>query len=176
MRRVGLSVREDPGTLKLTVRKFYRPNGGSTQLKGVASDIVVPSPTAVLKVGESETHDPLPWDKVPPAPHAQLDRVRPTFPLSGRLRQSDRHQYRFHLAARRRRPNQSRLANPVVSLNEEQRRQEKAEDKARAEARKKERSHRQAPQETRYEPHGEEFRPAWVAETPGCCHTAHESG
>ena len=67
MRRVGLPVHGDPGELKLTVRKFYRPGGASTQLKGVSSDIVLPSPTAVLKVGESEMHDPLPWDKVSPA-------------------------------------------------------------------------------------------------------------
>jgi carboxyl-terminal processing protease len=152
MRRVGLPVQDDPGELKLTVRKFYRPGGASTQLKGVASDIVVPSPTAVLKVGESEMHDPLPWDKVSPAPHAELDRVAPFVPTlqkasAGRISTNMDFVWLREDCDRIR----EQLARPVVSLNEKQRRQEKAADKARAEARKKERSDRQAPHETRYE-------------------------
>ena len=76
MQRLGVRF-IPPGELKFTVRKFYRPDGTSTQLKGVVSDIVIPSPTAMLKVGEAEMHDPLPWDSVSPAPHAELDRVAP---------------------------------------------------------------------------------------------------
>lgn len=53
------------GALKLTVQKFYRANGGSTQLKGVASDIVLPSP--YYEVGEQKDEDALKWDEIPKA-------------------------------------------------------------------------------------------------------------
>ena len=75
MHRLGLSVHNDPGALKLTVRTFYRPSGVSTQLKGVASDIVLPSPTGALKIGEAEMADPLHVEPVHPAKYKQLDRV-----------------------------------------------------------------------------------------------------
>lgn len=53
------------GALKLTVQKFYRANGGSTQLKGVASDIVLPDP--YYEVGEKKVDDALVWDEIPKA-------------------------------------------------------------------------------------------------------------
>lgn len=152
MQRVGVSVHDNPGELKLTIRKFYRPGGASTQLKGVVSDIVVPSPTAVLKVGEAEMHDPLPWDSVPPAPHAELDRVAPCVSI---LRDASAARISTNLDFIWLRADSDRIraemAHPVVSLNEKQRRQEKAEAESRLEARKKDRSSRHAPHETRYE-------------------------
>lgn len=53
------------GALKLTVQKFYRANGGSTQLKGVSSDIVLPDP--YYEVGEKKDNDALAWDEIPKA-------------------------------------------------------------------------------------------------------------
>jgi len=53
------------GALKLTVQKFYRANGGSTQLRGVSSDIVLPDPYA--EVGEKKDEDALAWDEIPKA-------------------------------------------------------------------------------------------------------------
>ncbi len=44
----------DLGTVKLTLQKFYRINGGSTQLKGVSSDIVLPDQLEYLKVREKD--------------------------------------------------------------------------------------------------------------------------
>jgi carboxyl-terminal processing protease len=152
MHRAGLPFHADPGALKLTIRKFYRPNGASTQLEGVASDIVLPSPTEALKVGEAEMSDPLAWDSVPPARHTELDRVAPWLPAlrdASAARTATNQDYVWlrqdndHIKAR--------LADPVVSLNEKQRRQEKAEDDARAKARSKERSGRQPLHETQYE-------------------------
>ncbi len=55
------------GALKITIQKFYRINGGSTQLKGVTSDIIVPTPFMYIKVGERDEDYPLPWDKIQPA-------------------------------------------------------------------------------------------------------------
>lgn len=52
------------GTVKLTLQKFYRINGGSTQLKGVNSDIVLPDNLEYLKVREKDDEDALPWDEI----------------------------------------------------------------------------------------------------------------
>ncbi|MFM2338208.1 MAG: hypothetical protein RL115_1401 [Bacteroidota bacterium] len=52
------------GTVKLTLQKFYRVNGGSTQLKGVHSDIVVPDNLEYLKLREKDNEDALGWDEV----------------------------------------------------------------------------------------------------------------
>ena len=54
----------DLGTVKLTLQKFYRINGGSTQLKGVYSDIVLPDNLEQLKVREKDDQDALPWDEI----------------------------------------------------------------------------------------------------------------
>ena len=48
----------------MTIRKFYRPSGASTQLQGVKADIVLPSTTDLNEIGESAMKDPLPWDNV----------------------------------------------------------------------------------------------------------------
>ena len=67
----------DPGALKVTIRKFYRPSGASTQLRGVAADIALPSLSDAADVGEGELKDPLPWDRVPPSDFAREDHVSP---------------------------------------------------------------------------------------------------
>ncbi|MBU6122471.1 carboxy terminal-processing peptidase [Hymenobacter siberiensis] len=55
------------GSLKLTIQKFYRVNGGSTQFKGVTPDITVPDALASFAKGEQESEYPLPWDEIAPA-------------------------------------------------------------------------------------------------------------
>lgn len=52
------------GTIKLTLQKFYRINGGSTQLKGVTPDIVIPDQFEYLKYREKDNPDALPWDEI----------------------------------------------------------------------------------------------------------------
>ncbi|WP_062056708.1 carboxy terminal-processing peptidase [Aquimarina longa] len=54
----------DLGALKLTTQKFYRVNGGSTQLEGVKSDVVVPDRYSYIDIGEKDQENPLPWDKI----------------------------------------------------------------------------------------------------------------
>ena len=55
------SLTNDPGALKLTIKKFFRPSGASTQLKGVVPDIVLPSVANESKdIGESALDNPLP--------------------------------------------------------------------------------------------------------------------
>jgi len=63
----------DLGALKLTTQKFYRVNGGSTQLEGVKSDVVVPDRYSYIDVGEKDQENPLPWDKIAPADYTVWD-------------------------------------------------------------------------------------------------------
>jgi carboxyl-terminal processing protease len=60
----------DLGALKTTTQKFYRINGGSTQLEGVSSDVVMPDRYAYLKMGERDVENAMPWDKIDPADYA----------------------------------------------------------------------------------------------------------
>jgi carboxyl-terminal processing protease len=57
----------DLGALKTTTQKFYRINGGSTQLEGVKSDIAIPDKYSYLKMGERDIDNAMPWDKIDPA-------------------------------------------------------------------------------------------------------------
>jgi carboxyl-terminal processing protease len=77
MDRARLGHAYEPGALKVTIAKFYRPSGASTELRGVASDIVIPSRTEVAPVGEAKLKDPLPWDTVASAPFERQNRVQP---------------------------------------------------------------------------------------------------
>ncbi len=63
----------DLGALKMTTQKFYRVNGGSTQLEGVKSDVVVPDQFSYVDIGERDTENPLPWDKIKAADYDVWD-------------------------------------------------------------------------------------------------------
>jgi carboxyl-terminal processing protease len=54
----------DMGALKFTIQKYYRINGGSVQLEGVKSDIVIPNRYSYIDFGEKEQDNPLEWDKI----------------------------------------------------------------------------------------------------------------
>ncbi|MDO5674856.1 MAG: carboxy terminal-processing peptidase [bacterium] len=71
----------DLGALKMTIQKFYRINGGSTQFRGVSPDLVVPSMLDHLESGEQYMDYALPWDQVLPVPYQiwqgpRFDRVQ----------------------------------------------------------------------------------------------------
>lgn len=53
------------GSLKLTIQKFYRINGGSTQMKGVMPDIIIPDDKTYLESGERHLDYALAWDQIP---------------------------------------------------------------------------------------------------------------
>lgn len=63
----------DIGALKLTTQKFYRVNGGSTQLEGVKSDVVMPDRYSYIDIGERDYDNPLPYDKIDPATYTVFD-------------------------------------------------------------------------------------------------------
>ncbi len=129
----------DPGALKVTIQKFYRPSGASTQLKGVKADIVIPSLTGVSGVGEAEMQNPLPWDHIPPSDFIREDHVSP-FVAELRAESAARVTKDQDFAVLRQEIAQLKknLATKTVSLNEAERRRENAADKARDAARNKE--------------------------------------
>lgn len=64
------------GDVKITTQKFYRINGGATQLKGVTPDIVLPDPYYLLDQGEKEQDYPMAWDEITPA---KYDVLKPSY-------------------------------------------------------------------------------------------------
>lgn len=65
----GSGKAEDLGTVKLTLQKFYRINGGATQLEGVVPDVILPDRLEYLKFREKDNPDALKWDKISQAPY-----------------------------------------------------------------------------------------------------------
>ena len=63
----------DMGALKFTTQKYYRINGGSTQLEGVKSDIVLPNRYSYMDMGEKDQDNPLPWDEIQPATYKEWE-------------------------------------------------------------------------------------------------------
>lgn len=75
------AITNDPGTLKITIRKFYRVSGASTQLKGVVPDIVLPDVLNYsTQIGESSLENPLAWDTIRPASFEKQNLVQPYLP------------------------------------------------------------------------------------------------
>ncbi len=64
------NIKDDIGALKMTIQKFYRINGGSTQLEGVKSDIMLPSRFSYMDIGERDLPKALQFDKVPQASYS----------------------------------------------------------------------------------------------------------
>ena len=137
MDRNGMAHSFDPGALKVTIQKFYRPSGASTQLKGVAADIALPSLSDVADVGESKLQDPLPWDLVPPADFVREDHVT-HFLKELRARSAARvaGEKSFTYLNEDIAQFKKNLATKTVSLNELERRRENQADQNRDELRK----------------------------------------
>ena len=60
------------GSVKITMQKFYRVNGGATQLKGVMPDVSLPDPYEFLEVGEKDMDYPMPWDEISKATYQEF--------------------------------------------------------------------------------------------------------
>ena len=135
MDQAGLAHAVDPGALKVTISKFYRPSGASTELRGVASDIIIPAASGLLPVGEDKLDDPLPWDTIAAAPYKPFGEVAPHLAA---LRDASTRRVAADPAFDDLRKQltrlKSRLDDKSVSLNEAERRQEQAEDKLLAKA------------------------------------------
>jgi carboxyl-terminal processing protease len=70
---ISSNTHGDLGALKITTDKFYRINGGSTQLEGVKSDVVFPGRYTYIETGEQSQDNPLSWDQISPANYQPWD-------------------------------------------------------------------------------------------------------
>ncbi|WP_040573535.1 carboxy terminal-processing peptidase [Pontibacter sp. BAB1700] len=68
------------GALKLTIQKFYRINGGTTQLRGVTPDVILPDAYSYLEFGEKEQDYALPFDEISPARYKPWTRTKLNIP------------------------------------------------------------------------------------------------
>jgi carboxyl-terminal processing protease len=148
-----VTATNDPGQIKITMSKFYRANGASTQLRGVLPDIVLPSILSYSKdIGEAALENPLEWDEIPSAKFQKLDFVVPFLGellnrSSARLATNQDYVYiREDIELFRK--NQ---ADKTILLNETQRLKEKEEAEARQKSRDKERLARQESNQKIYE-------------------------
>ncbi len=143
----------NPGALKLTIKKFYRPSGASTQLKGVVPDIILPSLFNESKeIGETSLDNPLTWDTIPKAKYDHLNMVAP-FLADLRKRSAERvaADQEFSYIREDIALYKKRMADKTFSLNEKQQLAEKEEADARQKARDKERLARKEMTEKVYE-------------------------
>ncbi len=143
---------ENAGALKLTIQKFYRIAGGSTQLKGVESDIILPSPYDLPDIGESSLKQPLPHDSVDPVRFEKSENT-PLFLEELRSRSAARvasdPEFAYILADLQRVA--EKIETNSVSLNEKSRRAELDKDKMRKDKRTAERAARPELNQTVYE-------------------------
>ena len=138
----------DPGELKLTVQKFYRIAGGTTQRQGVTPEIVLPSPYDYLDIGEASLENSLPADNTTPLEYRHYNLVKPYLAeLEKNSRERIQADKDFAYLAEDIQEIKKHQDDKTVSLNEAKRLQEKADAKARLEARKKERVARKTPPE-----------------------------
>lgn len=131
----------DPGQLKVTMSKFYRASGASTQLKGVLPDIVLPSVLNYSEdIGEAALEYPLEWDTIRSARYEKLELVTPYLAellkrSTARVSTNQDYIYINEDIAQFRKVQ----ADKTITLNEAQRLKEKEEGEARQKARDKER-------------------------------------
>lgn len=146
-------VTNDPGALKLTIKKFYRPSGKSTQLRGVVPDLVLPSLFNESKeIGESALENPLEYDTIDKAKYEHLNMVDPYVQeLKKRSDERVAADKEFSYIREDIALYKKRMADKTVSLNEKQQLTEKEEADARQKARDKERLSRAEPSEKLYE-------------------------
>jgi carboxyl-terminal processing protease len=147
------SPTNEPGVLKLTIRKFYRASGASTQLRGVMPDIVLPSILNYsTQVGESSLENPLKWDTIPGAPYEKFNLVQAYLPellqrSAARIATDPDYSYIRDDIERFRKEQ----ADKTISLNEKERLKEMEEAEAREKSRKEERLARTTPKPVIYE-------------------------
>jgi carboxyl-terminal processing protease len=118
------------GAAKITIQKFYLPDGASTQLKGVVPDIILPSIDDYIPIGESDLPHALKWDTLPSFfDGSRLDeRVLTPLQKSSLERQQSLEEFAYL----RRNVDwfKVRQAQKLVSLNLEERKKEKVADEA----------------------------------------------
>ena len=133
-----------PGAVKMTIQKFYRVSGGSTQHRGVLPDIHLPSLSDHMDVTETALKNPLPYDEIEPTSFRLVGQVAPNklkeLAKASAERVSSNHEFDFVREDIERFKKQKE--DKTVSLNEKKRLEEKKSEEARSLARKKDRAGR----------------------------------
>jgi carboxyl-terminal processing protease len=144
LRPIMVNSKNDPGTVKITIRKFYRVSGASTQLKGVVPDIILPD---VLNydedIGETSLENPLPWDTIRGEKYDKFNMVQPY--VDGLRKNSDARiatNQDFAYIQQDIEQFKKLQADRTVSLNEREQIKEQETNQARQKARDQERQSR----------------------------------
>jgi|UniRef100_UPI00378454BB carboxyl-terminal processing protease len=137
------SDKKNAGDLKVTIQKFYRIAGGSTQLKGVVPDVKLPSIRDVLDIGEGAAENPLPYDTIPPRKYPLFR--KDAFPVdeinarvASRIAANPEFQYIVDESKRLK----DKIDRNVVTLNLAEREKERMETEARRDKQNEEREKR----------------------------------
>ncbi len=132
---------DEDGALKLTIQKFYRVAGGSTQLHGVSSDIVLPSLSDLPEFGEGAFKNALAYDEVTKAKYTKWSDNHSLFvdQLRGRSEERVKNDTEFHYVMEDIDRLRHKMDENRISLNEDARKKELQDDKLRKEMRSKER-------------------------------------
>jgi carboxyl-terminal processing protease len=129
-----------PGALKITVQKFYRVSGGSTQNRGVIPDIHLPSAGDISDVTESAQKDALPYDEIEAAAYDRAGSVEGKIaPLAKASAERVAASKEFAWIGEDLERWEKQKKDKTLSLNEKKRLAERQADEDRAAARKKER-------------------------------------
>jgi len=140
----------EAGALKLTIQKFYRIAGGSTQLKGVLPDVKLPSPTDHPEIGEGALKGPLAYDTVDPVPFERWGITQPKAELAERSAARVAANPEFKYIQEDSDLLNKRLAENRLSLNLEKRKAEIQDEKTRKDTRKTARASAKQPNDKRY--------------------------
>ena len=125
LNQIVANIRNPPntyGALKITMQQFYRPSGESTQLRGVLADLVLPSLSDKMDVGESDLDYAVEFDKIPRASHDLYQLASPQVKDALRSKSLQRVDSSEDFAKRKRQIENyvAQKALKKVSLNEEE--------------------------------------------------------
>lgn len=131
------------GQLKVTIQKFYRIAGGSTQLKGVIPDVQLPSIRDIMEIGEDSLPHAMPYDTIPPRTFTYASKnPLPVGEIKNRVESRITANPEFQYVMEDTKRLKERIDKNTVSLNEKEREAELTENKTRSETRKADRKTR----------------------------------
>ena len=124
-------LNEKLGQVKITIAKFYRVSGGSTQNLGVVPDVKLPSPIDVNEFGESTEPNALPWDQIKEADFVPFNNVKKIVPLlQSKHDERIKSDLSFQSFVNEIKESKENRKRNLVSLNLETRKKEKEEQDA----------------------------------------------
>lgn len=137
------SDKKGAGDLKVTIQKFYRIAGGSTQLKGVEADVPLPSIRDVLDIGEASAENPLPYDTIPPRKYPLFRKdAFPIDEINARVKSRLANNPEFQNVVDEAKRLKDKIDRNTVSLSLKEREKERLDNEARRDKQTEERAKR----------------------------------